>query len=55
MIINIKPDPEKADSILNLVKTRKSFVEQRSGQGFPSIIAENYYEIIKSLLQQSFL
>lgn len=50
MIIKISPDKEKAKSILQMAKSReRSFKELEKIKTFPTIIAENYYEIIKEL------
>ena len=49
MIIKITPDIEKAKSILNIVKSRESFMKQIRKLSYPTIIAENYYEIMKEL------
>lgn len=50
MKIKIKPDKEKAKSILKLVKSREDFLNQLEKIKAPStMVAENYYEIIKEL------
>jgi hypothetical protein len=50
MIIKILPDKEKAKSILRLVKDREEFLPLIDIEKFPTIAAENYYEIIKELI-----
>lgn len=49
MIIKATPDNEKAKSMLNLVKNRERFIGSVSKNKFPTIVAENYYEIAKQL------
>lgn len=49
MIIKTSPDKEKAKSMLNLIKSRESFIISVESEQFSTIIAENYYEIIKEL------
>ena len=50
MIIKINPDKEKAKSMLNLIEDREKFILSSSINEINStIIAENYYEIIKEL------
>ena len=49
MIIKVTPDRERAKSMLNMVIDRKNFVSSIDSQKFPTIAAENYYEIIKEL------
>ena len=50
MIIKIAPDKEKAKSMLELIKDREKFILSLSINEISStIIAENYYEIIKEL------
>ncbi len=49
MIIKVVPDKEKVKSILNLIKDRENFVSLIDSEKFPTIVAENYYEIIKEL------
>lgn len=50
MIIKITPDKEKANSMLKLIEDREKFVLSSSINEISStIIAENYYEIIKEL------
>tara|TARA_Y100000310_G_C20580410_1_gene762689 strand:- start:191 stop:592 length:402 start_codon:yes stop_codon:yes gene_type:complete len=50
MIIKITPDKEKAESILRMCEHRETTMKHIRGVGFPTIIAENYYEIIKELI-----
>ena len=49
MIIKISPDLEKIKSIRKLVNDRIEFVKTVDLEKFSTIIAENYYEIIKEL------
>jgi hypothetical protein len=49
MKIKISPDKERAKSILGLIGEREDFVKSMKGERFSTIIAENYYEIIKEL------
>ena len=49
MIIKINKDTERARSILKITKEREKFLKQIDSQKFPTILAENYYEIIKEL------
>lgn len=55
MIIKISPDIEKAKSIMNLASSREKFVKTIDLNKFSTIIAENYYEIIKELVNAIFL
>lgn len=49
-MIKIFPDKEKAESILKMVKSREQFLKDlEKMKAYPTIIAENYYEIIKEL------
>jgi hypothetical protein len=48
MIIKITPDKERVKSILKLIKRREEFLSS-ADSNFPTIIAENYYEILKEL------
>jgi len=50
MIIKINPDLEKAKSIYGLVQSRKSAMPSLKQVSFPTVVAENYYEIIKGLI-----
>jgi hypothetical protein len=51
MIIKITPDKEKAKSMFELIKDREKFVCSSNVNEISStIIAENYYEIIKELV-----
>ena len=47
MIKKIFKDKEKVKSILKLVEEREKFI--KSAAKFPTILAENYYEITKEL------
>lgn len=49
MRIKVTPDKEKAKSIMKLIENRIDFVNSIDKAKFPTIIAENYYEIIKEL------
>ena len=49
MIIKITPDKEKAKSMLGLIEGREKFISLAETEGFPTIAAEGYYEIIKEL------
>lgn len=49
MIIKISPDKEKAKSIKKIVKTREEFLEKSDIKEYSTILAENYYEVIKEL------
>ena len=50
MIIKVAPDKEKAKSMSELIKDREKFVFSANiSEISPTIIAENYYEIIKEL------
>ena len=55
MIIKITPDKEKAKSILEMVFARKKTLEYIKKANYSTIIAENYYEIIKELLTATLL
>jgi hypothetical protein len=55
MKINIQPDFQKAKGIKNVIKNRREFVREFQGKVFPTIICENYYEIIKELATALFL
>jgi len=55
MKIKIQPDLEKAKGIKNLIQSRKDFVNNFRGKIFPTVICENYYEIIKELATALFL
>jgi len=50
MIIKVTPDKEKVKSILNLIEGREKFVSTIQTSEFSTIVAENYYEIIKELI-----
>lgn len=49
MLHKILPDKEKAKSILKLVSEREKFVSSIDNEKFSTILAENYYEIVKEL------
>ena len=49
MIINIKPDKGKAKGMMKLVEDRIKTLSIIKKTGFPTIIAETYYEIIKEI------
>jgi len=49
MIIKTFVDREKVKSMLNLIKSREEFVSSVDFKKFSTIVAENYYEIIKEL------
>jgi len=49
MIIKITPDKEKVSSMRELIENREKFVVSIRKTEFPTILAENYYEIIKEL------
>lgn len=49
MIIKIAPDKEKANSIQRIVKIREDFLEKSDIKEYSTILAENYYEVIKEL------
>lgn len=49
MIIKVIPDKEKVKSILNLINARENFVSLIDAEKFSTIVAENYYEILKEL------
>lgn len=53
MIINITPDKERAKSIIKMTKQREQAISKLKESKYPTIIAENYYEIIKELLSAS--
>ena len=49
MMLKITQDKERAKSIFGMIKEREKFVKNINGNKFSTIIAENYYEIIKEL------
>lgn len=49
MIIKVKPDKEKVRSMKRLVESRIEVLPKLKKTGFPNIVAENYYEIIKEI------
>lgn len=49
MIIKIKPDLEKVNSMLHLIKCREESAHILDFKKFSTIVAEMYYEIIKEL------
>ena len=55
MKIKISPDKEKAESILKICSNREATLKDLKKMDFPTIIAENYYEIIKELITAIFL
>ena len=55
MKIKTYSDKEKVKSMLNVVKNRENFVKTANFKEFPTIIAENYYEIIKELISSLLL
>ena len=48
-MIKIKQDKERAKSILRMIDEREKVVKKLDETDFSTIIAENYYEIIKEL------
>lgn len=50
MIIEITPDKERAKSIITMTNKREKALTKLKESGYPTIIAETYYEIIKELL-----
>ncbi len=50
MILKISPDKERAKSMKKIITKRKESFKFIKQSNFPSIICENYYEIIKELL-----
>ena len=50
MMIKINPDKERAGSILKIVENREKFLREiEKINAYSTIIAENYYEIIKEI------
>lgn len=49
MIIKISPDSEKARSIFSMAKLREQQLKELDITKFSTIIAENYYEVIKEM------
>ncbi len=49
MIIKIKPDKGKAKSMMKLAENRIETLPFLKKSGFPTIVAETYYEIIKEI------
>lgn len=49
MIIKVSPDKEKVKSMLALIENRLKFAGSISIDDFPTMAAENYYEVIKEL------
>ena len=49
MKIKTTPEKERAKSILRMIRKREKFVKNIKQSQFSTIIAENYYEIIKEL------
>ena len=50
MKIKISPDKEKAKSILKMVENREKIFQILKKEEFSTILAENYYEILKELM-----
>lgn len=49
-MIKIFPDRERAKSIFEMVILRENFIKDlEKNKAYPTIIAENYYEIVKEL------
>ncbi|MFH1451932.1 MAG: hypothetical protein ABIF88_02020 [archaeon] len=55
MIIKISPDKEKAKSLQKMALNRKNVMTDLKKIKYSTIIAENYYEIIKELIIAIFL
>ena len=55
MKINVKPDIEKARSMLKMAENREETIELLKKTNFPTILVENYYEIVKELASAIFL
>jgi hypothetical protein len=49
MIIKIKPDIQKAKSMFRFTLERVKVLGELKKVGFPTIVAESYYEIIKEI------
>ncbi len=49
MLQKVFPDKEKVKSIIKMISEREKFVSVIGKKEFSTIIAENYYEIIKEL------
>ena len=49
MMHKVFPDKEKVKSIFKMISEREEFVSSMEIKKFSTIIAENYYEIIKEL------
>jgi cupin superfamily acireductone dioxygenase involved in methionine salvage len=49
MIHKVFPDKQKASSILEMAEDREKVISTLQKSNFPTIITENYYEIIKEL------
>ena len=49
MLLKIFPDKEKANSLFKMALGRESSISKLDHNTFATIIAENYYEIIKEL------
>ena len=50
MIIKISPDKEKAKSLLKMAESRANEIKELDIKKFSTIVAENYYEIIKEMI-----
>ena len=50
MIIKIAPDKNRAKSLLRMSRNRAKAFSYIKNSGYSTIIAENYYEIIKELI-----
>ena len=48
-IVKIKPDKEKAKSILKMANTTLEMINSTDSEKFPSIVIKEYYEVIRSL------
>ena len=48
-MLKVTPDKERAKSILGMIKQREKFINNINENEFSTILAENYYEIIKEL------
>lgn len=49
MIIKIKPDKGKAKSMMRLVEGRIQVLPRLKKIGFPNVVVENYYEVVKEI------
>ncbi len=55
MKIKVEKDIEKAKSIKEIVDSRLYFIKEVGKKSFPTIICENYYEVVKELATALFL